>query len=253
MDAPVTSARATFGEYARSRDCSRPYISKLAKTLLAPAIVVDDAGRRWIDRAAADAILASRGDPGRRAGSRERKVRAERKAGELIREAQDKGEIAKRGGNGSNDHRKVEQKSNASTLADAGISRDDSSKWQRDRAPVPPATPPTPTTDVVDAAYQAQRSEGLRIDNELRRVKLERERGSLIDRSMGERLVRDLAAGFGKTIERFPDRVASQIAAQLGVDAHPCRALLVGTAKELRAEFERLARSLPERLEVTEQ
>jgi hypothetical protein len=203
MSAPVTIERTSFGEYARSRDVTRPYISKLAKTLLAPAIVVDETGRPWINREAADAILASRGDPGRRAGSRERKARAE-------------GRVA---------------------------------------PPAPAAGRPSKDTATsnADAQYQADRAEGLRIENELRRVKLDAARGNLIDRGMGERLVRDMASGFGKMIERYPDRIAAQIAAQLGVDGHKCRALLASMAKELRGEFEKLAMSLPERIEATEQ
>ena len=201
--------RATFGEYARSRDVTRPYISKLVKTLLAPAIVVDEAGRRWIDRPTADAILDARvGDPGRRAGSRERKARA-------------KQEAAPRGTAPA-----------AATIASATSTK----------API-----------AFDMAYQADRAEGLRIENERRRVKLERERGNAIERPIAERLLRDLASGFGKMVERYPDRIAAQLAAQLGVDAHKCRALLTGMAKELRAEFAKLATSLPERLEVTEQ
>lgn len=201
MSTPVTIERTSFGEYARSRDVTRPYISKLAKKILAPAIVVDEDGRRWINPTAADAIMASRGDPGRRAGSRERKARAA-------------GRVA---------------------------------------PPVTPdCTPPNAATD-IDAKYQAQRAEAILIENDRRRVKLDKERGNLIDRTMGERLVRDLASGFGKMAERYPDRIATQIAAQLGVDAHKCRTLLTSMAKELRAEFERFARGLPERLEVTEQ
>lgn len=51
------------------------------------------------------------------------KVRAERRAGELIVQQQAAGELAKQG--------KPTKMSNASTLTDAGISRDDSSRWQK--------------------------------------------------------------------------------------------------------------------------
>jgi hypothetical protein len=186
--------RASFGEYARSRGVTRPYISKLSKSVLASAIVTDEAGRRWIDRTTADAILMARGDPGRRAGSRERKARS-----------------ARSGGN--------------------------------DSAPA----------SEIDTTYQAARVQALNIENARRLEKLKREQGQSIEREVSGRFYRDLGAGFGRMIERYPDRIATQVAAQLGVDAHKCRTLLVAMAHELRDEFEKLVLELPERLGATEQ
>lgn len=79
-----------------------------------------------------EAALAS-GKPSARkpAWVQEIQVRAVRRAGEMIADGQKNGKLAKRGGDGSNQSAKKAQTSKPSTLADAGISRDDSSRWQK--------------------------------------------------------------------------------------------------------------------------
>jgi hypothetical protein len=54
------------------------------------------------------------------------KVRAERRCGELLRNAKQAGELAPHGGD-----RRSETRSHATTLKDVGISGDQSSRWQR--------------------------------------------------------------------------------------------------------------------------
>jgi len=109
---------------------------------------------------------------------------------------------------------------------------------------------PADTIIKADAAYTVRRSIKAGLENDLLRERLAKERRESIDRPYTERLLRDLAAGFGNLAERYPDRVATQIAAQLGVEPHPCRALLVSMAKELRVEFEAMTRDLIVRMKA---
>lgn len=53
------------------------------------------------------------------------KVRAERKAGELLAAMKARGELARQGGD-----RKSESKSDATTLIEIGVRADESSRWQ---------------------------------------------------------------------------------------------------------------------------
>lgn len=54
------------------------------------------------------------------------KVRAERRAGEMLAEMATNGQRARQGGD-----RRGESKSDAATLKDLGVSRDQSSRWQK--------------------------------------------------------------------------------------------------------------------------
>lgn len=181
MNAPAQTERVSLREYARRRSCSPSYVHKLVHAGTIPRV------DGLIDAVAADAILAARADPGRVAGSRERKARAQRPAND----------------------------------AASGVAELDKS-WAKDR------------------------SEKAQLENALLRIKLDQERGKLIEREGAVRLIRDLASGFGKMIEQYPDRVAAQIAAQLGVEPHKCGLLLKAMAKGLRDEFATLAASLPD-------
>jgi hypothetical protein len=61
------------------------------------------------------------------------RIRAERKTGELIAEGQQTGKIRKSGGDGTNQHQKQlsPRSTIAKTLPELGISRDQSSQWQK--------------------------------------------------------------------------------------------------------------------------
>jgi hypothetical protein len=117
--------------------------------------------------------------------------------------------------------------------------------------PSEPNGAPADTLAAADADYTNRRSTKTDLENDLLRERLARERGESIDRAAAVRLLRDLGAGFGGMAERYPDRISSQVAAQLGVDPHRCRSLLVAMAKELRDEFATLAQSLASRMGTT--
>ncbi len=90
--------------------------------------------KRWTRRDR----LRSKGIPGRASNrdaerkAAEVRIRAERKTGELVKEAQRSGKMLTAGDNGGAHRGKQKSPSNnTSTLRDLGISYDQSSKWQR--------------------------------------------------------------------------------------------------------------------------
>lgn len=103
-----------------------------ATRMLAEIKTVDDA-KKIINLAEAARVYAREVELGLEAQNHaaEIKLRAQRRAGEILREMTDKGERQQRGGNRGNQYVAKSQDVTLPQLADVGISKIDSSRWQQ--------------------------------------------------------------------------------------------------------------------------
>lgn len=142
-----------------------------ARKALAEAHAVDEV-KDIRDKAEAMAAYARQAkDQDLIAWATEIKIRAERKCGQILAEMKANGERATRGGDGTNQHggNVVSRDNSSPTLPSLGISRDQSSRWQK-LADMPEEHFETAVSTAKEHAGQVTTAHMLRVADELRKI-----------------------------------------------------------------------------------
>jgi hypothetical protein len=93
-------------------------------------------------------------------------------------------------------------------------------------APVPPAPAPDPLPRVAGNTFHDARTANEVLKAQERRLRLDERRGKLVDKARALLLVHRLAKEERDAILAWPARVAAEMAAELGVDAHRLQTMM---------------------------
>ena len=106
----------------------------------------------------------------------------------------------------------------------------------RPAMPAPPIEPPLPTPSAGGSSFHNARTANEMLKAQERKLRLDERRGQLVEKARALILVHRLAKEERDAILAWPARIAAELAAELGVDAHRLQTLMDTRLRQHLAE-----------------